>query len=163
MGHRAPVSVPESIREGLQYAIRLRLLASRVEAAVVKKGAQPRNQRVDVLEFAFPHHENLPLEGFELGAHLGVALLVPLKFWKPVFEPGLRGPAIAAFVCMPETAVHEYHLPSGWKDKIRFTRKIPAMEPIAIPEAVQAPPNRPFRSSVPSPDRLHRPAALLRG
>jgi len=96
-----------------------------------------------------------------LGARLGVALLVSLELGEPAVEPGLRGPTVAAAVGVPEATVHENHLPTRREDEVRLAGKVPSIEPMAIAEAVQEPPNGPFGSGALAPNRRHDPAALL--
>ena len=81
--------------------------------------------------------------------------------WGPVVEPGLRGPAVAAAVGVPEAAVHENHLPAGHEDEVGLAGRVPSVEQIAISEAEQEPPNGPFGSGVPTPHPLNDPGALL--
>ena len=61
---------------------------------------------------------------------------------------------------MPETAVHEDHLPAGAENEVGASRQVFRVKPVAIPQAVDESPNSDLRLRVLRPDSAHSLAAL---
>ena len=122
---------------------------------------QPSRQSVGIDKLALPNHKRSPSERFKALHLFSITINVSFKLRLPVIKPRFRESALRAPMQMPEAAVHEDRLPSAYEHNIRFPGKIVAVQPIAVPHGVEAPPDEHFRFRIPALDSLHDTASLF--
>ena len=114
-------------------------------------------------ELALPDDDAIPAHRRQLLAHLLVALTVAADLCLPELRARLRHDEIPApLVPVPETPVDEDTRPVLAHHDVRLPRQPRMAQPIAEPVPPQIPAHHHLRPRVPTPDRRHIPAPLLR-
>jgi hypothetical protein len=120
---------------------------------------QARWQR-RALQLTFPNYQDSPSQGTKLPLIAKIPFPILDKLLRPELQSGLRNPS-AAWMLMPEAAMHEDNLSQSRKDKVRSPGKIARMEPIPKPHPVHNAANRHFRAGIFPLDPRHPFASLL--
>lgn len=116
-------------------------------------------------QLALPQNQHLPSKPPELGQVAGVPLDITLQFCSPVMGPGCwYSPATAPItgVLVPEAPMHENRLLARPERQVRLARKVLAMQPVAIPQAMHKAANQHLRLRVLAFDRAHHGAPGFR-
>jgi hypothetical protein len=111
---------------------------------------------------AFPDFKNLPAIAAERLPIAFVTLHIPAALFSPEADVGGRN-RLAVFAAMhvPEAAVNKENRSGRGKDKIRLSRQIRPMQPVAKSEAVEYPPYPHLGQRIAASDARHIEAALL--
>jgi hypothetical protein len=111
-------------------------------------------------EFAFPYDKGAPPERCKSDEISLVALPVPGKLCGPECLTTLRSVREGTTrMLMPKTSMHEDHLASPRKDQVRPTRKIRAMEPVAVAHGENHPPDEKFWHGILPANAAHHTAS----
>ena len=114
-----------------------------------------------VLQSALPDDRNAPAERMEHLCMLPVASYISLKFPSPEIFIGLgSGCVAAAFVSVPEAAMHEHHRPMLREHKVRGAGQLSDMKSIAKSPCKKKRAKGSFRPGVLSANARHHAAAL---
>jgi hypothetical protein len=111
-----------------------------------------------VLDFALPHHQDLPARSSEFRKIGYISLQVPPELWNPIILVGLWEPGIAALsarMLMPETAVYEYDLAASGKNEIGFSWQVLSMKTKAKAKFVDETPYHTLGFHIDAADRAH--------
>ena len=115
-------------------------------------------------DLALPDHEDLPSQLAKPRPMLGVARRIPFQLRQPVCSIGF-GPtddsAARVVMLMPETAMHENHLPSRREDEVRLARQVSTVQPVPVAHRMQEAPHGHFGLHSLGPDARHDLASTL--
>lgn len=127
--------------------------------SALQKRNDPRPNRVEIRDFAFPDHERLPAHLEQAGSVFRVPFPVALEFRYPVILPRFRKPSARTGVHVPKTTVNEDRFPSPGKDQVRSAGQVSPVKPVTISHRMRQAANGHLRSRIPASDCAHYPAS----
>ena len=115
-------------------------------------------------DLALPYHKNVPSQLAKPRPMLDVARRIPFQLRQPVCSIGF-GPtddsAARVVMLMPETAMHENHLPSRREDEVWLARQVSTVQPVPVAHRMQEAPHGHFGLHSLGPDARHDLASTL--
>lgn len=133
---RLPVAPGAAAFDCLGHVIAMRITALLVVVLLfdceLASDAANRRRRSLRAQRALPHAHDAPTRSAERAGHGAITRDVAVKLRQPEFESGLRRVSeAAAWMSVPETAVHKHDDPFAREDKIRLSEKRDTPPPAA--------------------------------
>ena len=134
-----------------------------INATLAKKPLDPVRKAVKILRLAFPNDQNAPAHVpqrrfvFPVAERVGVQLVTPESTTLRRFRDAVPRTSL---VSVPETPVYEDHLPASAEYEVGASRQVLRVEAVAVPQAMDQPPNPEFGLGARGPDPTHPLASL---
>jgi hypothetical protein len=129
---------------------------------LLKEGPNPSFQKLRSAGFTLPHSQDIPPTNLQRSMRCRVAYLIAFQLRSPIRKIAKRFVgelAARQAMLMPKATMNENDFAAAAKYQVRFSRKQPAMKPVAKAHPMNHPPDDHFGGGVNAANRLHCSAA----